>query len=476
MASDGRTPRDRRGASTIEPPEGEAPPELQQDAAPPPESTGSAGPDESAPVTAETEAGAIESAAPESAAPVAETSHPEPAAGEAVSVEAAPPPPARERAPRRRSLFWPMLGSAILGAILALAVLAFMWRFNVLEPYKIDIGGKLLSARLAAVEARVRDIRSAPVAPAAPLLAPAPAPANTKVLDDLAARVAKLEAVPAGTRPAAVDPALTNKLNSLEAAIKPLDEAVAANNKRDADLQTALHETGSRLDATTKMVSNFIDQQKQKPTVDKSEINQLDTRIAAIENATKSLAASTAASGAADKTADRTLRVAIVALALRDAVERGSPYAPELAALKSLTGNAQALAPLEPFAATGVPSQALLVRELAAAVPAMSHAAQPGPSATEGNFMQRLEARASQFVQVRPVGEAGGDDAAAIVARIGAESGRADIAAAVADIGKLPPAARAPAQAFLAKVQTREAALAAAQHVVADALAALGKS
>jgi hypothetical protein len=237
-----------------------------------------------------------------------------------------------------------------------------------------------------------------------------------------------------------------------------------------------LRDSSSRLDATTKMVSNFIDEQKQKPTVDKADLTQLDTRIAAIENATKSLAASSAAAGAADKSADRNLRVAIVALALRDAVERGSPYAPELAALKSLTGNVPALAPLEPFAATGVPSQATLARELAAAVPAMSRAAQTGPNPTEGNFLQRLEARASQFVQVRPVGDAAGDDSAAIVARIGAEAGRADIAGAAGDISKLPPSAQAPAQAFLAKVQTRDAAVAAAQHVVADALAALGKS
>jgi hypothetical protein len=460
MASEGRTPRDRRGASTIEPPAGETPPESRQDDGAPPESVVSAGPDESTPIAAAPEAGPIESAA-ETPAAVAEPSPSEPP----------PPPVVRERPPRRR-LFWPMLGSAVLGAILALAALGFMWRFNVLEPYKIDIGGKLLSARLAALEARVRDSRPAP----APVPLAAPAPANTKALDDLAARIAKLEAAPAGARPAAPDPAVTNKLNSLEAAIKPLDEAVAANNKRDAELQTTLRDTSSRLDATSKMVSNFIDEQKQKPAVDKADVTQLDTRIAAIENATKSLAANTAAAGAADKTADRNLRVAIVALALRDAVERGSPYAPELAALKSLTGNAQALAPLEPLAATGVPSQVALARELAAAVPAMSRAAQTGPNPTDGNFLQRLEARASQFVQVRPVGDAAGDDAAAIVARIGAEAGRADIAGAVGDISKLPPPAQALAQPFLAKVQTRDAAIATAQRVVADALAALGKS
>jgi len=462
MASDGRTPRDKRGASTIEPTEGETPPESRQDVDAPPGTVVSAGSDEAASVAVGADPVPLEAAAHETSPPVAEPSPPEPP----------PPPVVRERPPRRR-IFWPMLGSAVLGAILALGALAFMWRFNVLEPYKIDIGGKLLSARLAALEARVRDSRPAP----APVPLAAPAPANTKALDELAGRVAKLEAAPApSARPAAPDPAVTNKLNSLEAAMKPLDEAVAANDKRDAELQTTLRDTTSRLDATTKMVGNFIDEQKQKPTVDKSELTRLDDRIAAIENATKSLAATTAAAGAADKSADRSLRVAIVALALRDTVERGSPYAPELAALKSLNSNAQALAPLEPFAASGVPTQATLARELAAAIPAMSGAAQTGPNPTEGNFMQRLQARASQFVQVRPVGDASGDDAAAIVARIGAQAGRGDIAAAVGDISKLPPPARAPAQAFLAKVQARDAALAAAQRVVADALAALGKS
>ena len=163
MASDGRTPRDRRGA--IEPPAGETPPESHQDIGTPPESTGSAGPEEAAPVAAAAEAAPIEPA-PETPPPVAEPSAPEP-----------PPAPVRERAPRRR-LFWPMLGSAVLGAILALAALAFMYRFNVLEPYKIDIGGKLLSARLTALEARVRDSRPSP-APAAPVpLAAAPGRAS----------------------------------------------------------------------------------------------------------------------------------------------------------------------------------------------------------------------------------------------------------------------------------------------------------
>ena len=90
--------------------------------------------------------------------------------------------------------------------------------------------------------------------------------------------------------------------------------------------------------------------------------------------------------------------------------------------------------------------------------------------------MQRLRARASEFIQIRPVGEAPGDDPIAVVARLNVDATRADIAAALTDLGKLPANAKAPAQAFIAKVQARAAAIAAVQRVAADALAALGKS
>ena len=110
-------------------------------------------------------------------------------------------------------------------------------------------------------------------------------------------------------------------------------------------------------------------------------------------------------------------------------------------------------------------------------MPAITRAAEPRSAAgVDGGFMARLRARASEFVQIRPVGETAGDDPAAIVARLNSEAARQNIAGAVADLAKLPAAAKAPAQAFIAKVQARTAAIAAAQRVAADALAALGKS
>ena len=414
----------------------------------------------------------------EPGAPVEVSGEPKPAdAAEPVrlaEVEVLPPP----RAPRRRSLFLPMVASAIFGAVLGLTALAVIWRYNVLEPYNIDVGGKLAGARIAAIEARLRAIQS--VAAPAPVPAAAPAvsapPADTKALDELAARVAKLEAALQNPKPAPPDLAVASRFAALEGAIKPLGDAVNAANKRVDDLNVSLRDTRARLDASAKALDDFIAAQRHHPAADKADLDKLDARLVTLEAAAKSLTAATAAAGAADRSLDRNVRAAVLASALRSAVMRGAPYAAELSGLKAQVADPALLAPLEPFAATGTPSQAALAQELAGLMPAITRAAEPqSAAAVDGGLMARLRARASEFVQIRPVGEAAGDDPAAILARLNSEAARQDIAGAVADLAKLPAAAKAPAQAFIAKVQARAAAIAAAQRVAADALAALGK-
>jgi hypothetical protein len=51
---------------------------------------------------------------------------------------------------------------------------------------------------------------------------------------------------------------------------------------------------------------------------------------------------------------------------------------------------------------------------------------------------------------------------------------KADIAAALDDLGKLDNATRAPAQGWIAKAQARQAALSAAKQYAADTARALG--
>src|SRR5262252_8810639 len=254
MASDGRTPRRGLGAPAdgtaaevaMEPQAGSE--QRPSDTPATPEGVSGASATPAAEVASESVP--FDAPAAEPGAPVEVSGESKPAdATEPVrpaEVEVLPPP----RAPRRRSLFWPMVASAIFGAVLGLAALAVIWRYNVLEPYNIDVGGKLAGARIAALEARLRAIQ--PGAAPAPVSAAAPAvsapPADTKALDELTARVAKLEAALQNPKPAPPDLAVASRFAALEGAIKPLGDAVNAANKRVDDLNLSLRDTRARLD------------------------------------------------------------------------------------------------------------------------------------------------------------------------------------------------------------------------------------
>jgi hypothetical protein len=82
---------------------------------------------------------------------------------------------------------------------------------------------------------------------------------------------------------------------------------------------------------------------------------------------------------------------------------------------------------------------------------------------------------AQHLVRVTPVDAPAGDDSLSVAARIGADAARADIAAALADIAKLPESARSLTAAWVRKAEARNAAVAASRQLAASALAALGK-
>jgi len=63
---------------------------------------------------------------------------------------------------------------------------------------------------------------------------------------------------------------------------------------------------------------------------------------------------------------------------------------------------------------------------------------------------------------------------AAVLARLESDAAKADIPAALTALGKLPEATRAPALAWIAKAQAREAALSSARQYAADTARALG--
>jgi hypothetical protein len=169
---------------------------------------------------------------------------------------------------------------------------------------------------------------------------------------------------------------------------------------------------------------------------------------------------------------DRASRLALTATVLRSLVERGEPFAVELAIVKPLAPDAAEIATLEPFAASGVPSDAMLGRELAALIQPMLQRA-PTETPSGGGFLNRLQANAEKLVRITPVGEARGDDRGAILSRAEQRAAQGNVAGALTEIGKLPADARTPLQSWIDKAQARGKAIEAGRHLAATAIAAL---
>jgi hypothetical protein len=284
-----------------------------------------------------------------------------------------------------------------------------------------------LNPRLAAIETQLRDLSTRPP----PVVSVAPASADSKVVESLSSRLDKLEAAARAPRQPVADPAVMNRIGAVDSAVKSLSDNVNALAKRVDEAATA---TRGRVDTLSASVAEI--QKKER-----------------------------------EAAADQPLRLAVASDALRAAVDRGQPFTVELAAAKSLTKDAVALAPLEPFAASGVPNDASLGRELAALVQPMLKAA--APRASEGSILDRLQANAEKLVRIRPIDAPTGNDPAAMLARIEFKAVRGDVAGALADIAKLPADARTKAQPWVAKVEARDKALAAVRRFNADAIAAL---
>jgi hypothetical protein len=288
-------------------------------------------------------------------------------------------------------------------------------------------------------------------------------------LSELEQRVAraesKAETPAAAPLPAvAADPALANRIATLEAALRPLADVSA----RLETMNTATRDAKGRADAA------FEAAQKNTaalavPAATSSDVEALNVRVAALEQGAKVAQERIASTAGADKAG----RLAFVAVAMRSVVERGDPFAAELAAVKPLVADPKTLAALEPFAVTGLPRSAALARELSQLTAPMLNAA--GAPPREGGFIDRLQANAERLVRIRPINEAPGDDAATVITRADVKAAHGDLAGAAAEIASLPAAVRAPAQAWIGKVEARNAALAAARSLAEGAVGALAK-
>jgi hypothetical protein len=281
-------------------------------------------------------------------------------------------------------------------------------------------------------------------------------PGSTAAIDTLASRVADIEsrsARPAVTMP---DPAATARVEALEKSMASLRVEIAGARAQSEKLAAELNAVKSAL----------------REAAAPPDLSAINERLSQIERATQAESAEIAQQGnrPAD---DAALRRVVVASMLDISVRQGEPFAAALTAAKSLATNAEVLKPLDDFAASGVPSAAVLSRELLTLVPKLSPPL-PETAATGAGIVDRLEAGAAKLVRIERT-DAVGDGRSAIIARVTAAALRNDSTDARRELNTLPPADRAAAQPWLDKADERDAALAASRQFAADAMAALAK-
>ncbi|MEN3375841.1 MAG: hypothetical protein V7604_1196 [Hyphomicrobiales bacterium] len=290
-----------------------------------------------------------------------------------------------------------------------------------------------------------------------------------QAVDGLAAldnRVAKIE------QGAGAAAALDARIARLEKA--PAPQIAAPNDQALADriaaLETALRDAKGRADAAFDAA-----QKNAAPSAavaaDHKDVDALTARLAALEQATKG--ADERIARAATTGADGAGRLAFVGLVLRTAVERGDPFVTELAAVKPLVTDPAQVAPLEPFAAAGVPRATALARELSQLAGPMLAAA--GAAPREAGLFDRLQQGAEKLVRIRPINETPGDDPATVISRAEVKAANGDLAGALADLSRLPDAVRAPAKDWMKKAEAQVAALAAARRLADTAVGGLAK-
>jgi len=280
-------------------------------------------------------------------------------------------------------------------------------------------------------------------------------PFNAAVIDDLAARVAGIESKTSKPAAPVPDPAVVSRIEALEKSLASLRGEFANVRTQSEKLTAAVNDLKS-----TPRESSL--------SPDLSAINE---RLAQIERATRAQTAEIAQESARPAD-DVPLRRVVAASMLDVSVRQGEPYVAALAAAKSLAADADALKPLDGFAASGVPSPAALSRELLTLVPKLSPAQE---SSTSGSgIVDRLQAGAAKLVRIERT-DGVGSDRGAVVARVTAAALRNDMAEARRELKTLAPADRAAAQAWIDKADARDAALAASRQFAAEAMAALAK-
>jgi len=361
-----------------------------------------------------------------------------------------PPPP---RASRRAIVL-----AGFAGALLVILVAAgAVWLAGIFFLPSPDDAA--VRAQVAMLQKQVQELQNRP-APTA----------DIKSIDALSVRLGKIESEIAKLPPS--DVSVGERLAAVDNAVKSLSIALSALSQRSNDAASNAKQALERADTAQKAIADLRESVQRASTqasaaVAPAELAGLTQRLAALEQSLQA----TRGEMAKMATTDSAARLALSATILRDAVEAGAPYAAELAQARVLGADAKMLAPLDIFAATGLPNKQALAQELRDLLPAVIKDADGG--AAPKGFLGRLQANAGKLVSVRPLAAPAGDEPATVLARLETEVARADVDAALGDLAKLPPRTQKAAAAWIAKVKARQAALAAVRALAIDTVRSL---
>ncbi|MDH4441189.1 MAG: mitofilin family membrane protein [Rhizobium sp.] len=273
------------------------------------------------------------------------------------------------------------------------------------------------------------------VSPQQEVSAPA---ADSADLEALKAEVARITSAPStqGT-----DAALVERIAALEA------QATDAPTAPSVD-PAAIEELRTKLSAAEQSITALRDQIASNADT----LNQNQARLTEAERKIE------------EPRSDVEMARAIALAGLKTAIDRGGPFLSELDALKSVSPDDPAVAPLARMASTGLSSRSDLSREFSQVSNDILTAIHQ-PEAGEG-WTGRLIASAQSLVKVRPVGNIEGETPEAIVARVENKLQNGDLKGASLEWETLPEAGKAASANFADALKNRIEA----EELVAGAL------
>jgi hypothetical protein len=351
------------------------------------------------------------------------------------------------------------LGAGVAGGIAALAVGAVLNYAGLIgAPGAPDVAvPAALEAEIAGLKSEVDVLKSASGAPTDLSGVTGQIETLSQGLEQVRADVAALQqAVQAGGADAGAGAGTgIEALNALNAKIAEIESRIASIGPgADGASSQDIAALGERIAAAEALAKSATDAG-----------SAVDSRIGALEQSISALSTKVDAQAGQPKIA-----LAIAASALKAAIERGSPFQPEIATFAAIAPDAPGLADLRAYAENGVATRADLVAETEAAAQAMIAAANPPPA--NAGFFERLLSSAESLVSVRPIGAVEGAGVPETVARMEVALQAGDLAKAAAEFETLPEAAKAAGAPFAERIKARLAAEQLADQAIAAAMQA----